>query len=503
MHNDRVTGFYALSEKLQRIRGWVLNTDEPTTSQWVEILADNEVIATLLANLERPDLEQHETGYTRYGFDFLFPATGPIARASVAIAVRHKSSKTRLPSNTTSLELHPVSESRLTVRGTEHLGELEISSSVAHVAINSTDWHGNPDVRDQLIGLNGKTAQRIGHMRALHDGRWEYTKKVSYYRIPDALVIMPFGIIIANGSLIRTSLGFPHPKHLGPVLSRVNDQREDTADNWLKTVSEVKLRLVNDAVRSIDHPALLLSTPMYRGYYHWHMDVLPMLSAAEHLPQDKPGYAIGPGCPTKWHATSLNLAKQRYSNLQVDEFKELEVLRVKELIYTRGMAGNGSYLSPGLIDFYDQLHPLVEVTGNNPAASKRIYLSRRAYPRRSLENEAEIESTVESRGFQVVDPADYSYEDQIRLFGQAEFIVSPHGAALTNLLFCRAGIKVIELFADCYINLALQRLANLKHARYGYLIGTSSTEPGNAGAHDFSYSINPEALARLIDEMHA
>jgi capsular polysaccharide biosynthesis protein len=35
--------------------------------------------------------------------------------------------------------------------------------------------------------------------------------------------------------------------------------------------------------------------------------------------------------------------------------------------------------------------------------------------------------------------------DQILLFQSAEFVISPHGAGLSNLLFCEPGTKVIEL----------------------------------------------------------
>jgi capsular polysaccharide biosynthesis protein len=38
-----------------------------------------------------------------------------------------------------------------------------------------------------------------------------------------------------------------------------------------------------------------------------------------------------------------------------------------------------------------------------------------------------------------------SMPDQILLFQSAEFIISPHGAGLANLLFCEPGTKVIEL----------------------------------------------------------
>ncbi len=106
-------------------------------------------------------------------------------------------------------------------------------------------------------------------------------------------------------------------------------------------------------------------------------------------------------------------------------------------------------------------------------------------------------------GFQAIDPANYSYEQQIRLFRQAEFIVAPHGAALTNLLYSSAGVKVIELFADCYINLGLQRLANLKNARYGYLVNESVGSAAGSDEHEFSYTIDIASLVKLIEDLES
>jgi capsular polysaccharide biosynthesis protein len=54
-------------------------------------------------------------------------------------------------------------------------------------------------------------------------------------------------------------------------------------------------------------------------------------------------------------------------------------------------------------------------------------------------------------------------------------VVAPLGAALTNLVFCRPGVRVLELFAPRYLNSCFWTIAcNIPGSRYHYLVGESS-----------------------------
>ena len=70
-----------------------------------------------------------------------------------------------------------------------------------------------------------------------------------------------------------------------------------------------------------------------------------------------------------------------------------------------------------------------------------------------------------------VRPETLSVADQVRLFRGAEVIVAPHGAALTNLGFCRPGTQVIELLMDAYCNWCFRNLAGLMQLRYDCVLG--------------------------------
>ena len=79
-------------------------------------------------------------------------------------------------------------------------------------------------------------------------------------------------------------------------------------------------------------------------------------------------------------------------------------------------------------------------------------------------------------------------------------IVGAHGAALTNLVFCRPGTRVIELFSPRYVNPCYRDLCVAAGLSYAAVIGdgkdwdlsTRHDEP--SAAITVSWSLLEEAL---------
>ena len=101
----------------------------------------------------------------------------------------------------------------------------------------------------------------------------------------------------------------------------------------------------------------------------------------------------------------------------------------------------------------------------------RLYIDRRGTRLRRLGNEDELAAALARMGFVAVRPETMSFADQVRLFRGADMIVAPHGAALTNLGFCRPGTQVIELLMDAYCNWCFRHLAGLMRLRYDCVLG--------------------------------
>lgn len=79
-----------------------------------------------------------------------------------------------------------------------------------------------------------------------------------------------------------------------------------------------------------------------------------------------------------------------------------------------------------------------------PSTGKRVYLSRRHVKARTNRNEIELEAMLTDYGFDIVVPDGRTALEQISIIDNADVILSAHGSALTNLIFCRRPKIVIE-----------------------------------------------------------
>lgn len=98
---------------------------------------------------------------------------------------------------------------------------------------------------------------------------------------------------------------------------------------------------------------------------------------------------------------------------------------------------------------------------DDPAAPRRIYVSRLGSLKRVLVNEAQLEAALEARGFTIVRPETLPVVDQIALFHRAEMVVAPAGAAMANVLFCKKGTKVVEIQPSNFIGVWVRNIALL------------------------------------------
>jgi hypothetical protein len=88
--------------------------------------------------------------------------------------------------------------------------------------------------------------------------------------------------------------------------------------------------------------------------------------------------------------------------------------------------------------------------GRRPAQTGRpLRLYVRSAGARSVANAPLVEAILAKNRFKVITLEKLRLSERIDLYGQADIVVAPHGAALEHILFCQAGARVLELSPDC------------------------------------------------------
>jgi len=100
----------------------------------------------------------------------------------------------------------------------------------------------------------------------------------------------------------------------------------------------------------------------------------------------------------------------------------------------------------------------------------KIYISRYKTSYRKVLNEQELVSLLEKYGFQILVLEDFSIEEQISLFRQAQVIVAAHGAGLSNISFCSKKVKILELYSQHYHDSSYRIHSVIMGHEYSFII---------------------------------
>ena len=78
----------------------------------------------------------------------------------------------------------------------------------------------------------------------------------------------------------------------------------------------------------------------------------------------------------------------------------------------------------------------------------KIYIRRDNANYRKILNEADLIEKLRKQDFEIINPQHFEIIEQMKIFSNAELIMSPHGSNLSNIIFCKKGTKVIEISPD-------------------------------------------------------
>lgn len=298
------------------------------------------------------------------------------------------------------------------------------------------------------------------------------------------------------------------------TLATANFQEANYATGWVWEHDHQKALLKKPHKAPIEvSSAIFLGGNGAGNYYHWLIEILPKLPLLlDQLPQ----------LPK---STRLLLPK---------EAKTLTSYSTSLKLLAPELEASALYLSPSEIASVDQLHLLTppnnlvfnlrqpkihlqyfyyhqsalthlrntllaaysqQVPNNTVPA--RVFLARKRGTRRHY-NQSQVEALACSAGFQPLYLEELSFFEQVKIFQQAEVIIGPSGAAWSNLLFARPGLRGLSWLPEPFTNFAaFSTLA----AYFGCQLRFIQAQPYVADYIHTSYWVDPQQLQASLEEL--
>lgn len=286
--------------------------------------------------------------------------------------------------------------------------------------------------------------------------------------LPEAKVCGAMGfIVLSQGAYIvqgnwRASNVIGHPT----VLSTPNNQRKKLAGNWYSIRSYYSY-----------------------SYHHWFWDDLPrLLAALIHLPTDT-RFIVG--------EPLLEFQKESLKALGIYEDRIIvqpsDCDYICDKLYFATPLGHSEYAATAP-DVAQNLH---KVFTSNSFKSRRVYISRSLARYRRLVNESDLLPIIKDFGFELIHAENLSFESQVKLFSEAEVILSPHGAGLTNMLFSPSPALILELFEPTAARPHYWMMSHALGHNYACLVG-ETIDQINKTRNDPDFTICPAKFIKFL-----
>ena len=238
----------------------------------------------------------------------------------------------------------------------------------------------------------------------------------------------------------------------------------------LKNNSVLKKGLTNFQKKYNGNILSLIQGASTENYFHWLMDILPKIRIfTSNYSINKINYLyVG------------NLTSSQKESLKLIGIKKKQIIKSKiyKHIYAKKLFFvTHPWYSKGR--FHDQSNNLpswqiiwIKETflkfKKKFRISKNIYIDRTdsKFSHCQIINNLELKEYLKKKNFKIVKLTNQSFVKQIYMFWNANNIIGAHGAALTNLVFCKPKTKVIELKPFGHPGKYYQRISKVNNLHY-------------------------------------
>ncbi len=234
-----------------------------------------------------------------------------------------------------------------------------------------------------------------------------------------------------------------------------------------------------------DGTVLALTGKGYHNYYHWMLEILPKLDRLRRLSTG--GELVFAPTQSRFHCETLSLPGIGHI-LSCEQHD----LITAPLILAASIPRPFGHPHPHAVAWLRET--FLSIPSSRTSSPRKLLINRQNARTRRIANIDQLRRFAGRNGFTEVTLESMSFAEQVRLFRHAEFILAPHGAGLTNLVWCDRGTRVIELLSDLSVQPANQEtcfwaLGNGLNLPYAVLECTASPNGLEPGSLDLSVNI--------------
>lgn len=210
----------------------------------------------------------------------------------------------------------------------------------------------------------------------------------------------------------------------------------------VKSPTHALLKLPNQQL-DIDEPCILLGDS--QNYYYWLLHCLGRLRAIEGLHD--------------YRALPV-LVGEKLSAMQYDSLRQLGIADDKFIrCPSKTVVNCTSLIVPTLLASAEVAHPAAVrwvrerfgPAARDPDYPSRIFVTRTKVHRRRFVNEDDVYEALQPLGFVKVAPDTLNFEEQSKIFQNAEIVVSPFGTCLTGIIFAPLDCRILEIIEEVSI----------------------------------------------------
>ena len=291
-------------------------------------------------------------------------------------------------------------------------------------------------------------------------------EKVNPRFLKDVEVSCPEAVVLSLQGGISTSFG-SNLTESGILIEELSPEMPVKHGINHRVFSSVRVFSVKKYNNTV---ATLTSHRQGITYFHWLFNVLPKLHLVE-----KSELKFGKiyiEVQKKFQEETIKLLG--YESEQIIDSSKCNYLSASQLIIpSLPDYKQSARITDWSCDFLRQsfLNRTLPKTEFSESKNRRIYISRADARFRRITNEPEVIHFLQEYGFNIIKLEYLSFLDQVSLFRDAKVVVAPHGAGITNIVFCSKETKVIEIMGPKYINLCYWHLSCRVGLDYYYLFG--------------------------------